>query len=98
MIRSSACPQWQPDQPGSCRSSWWPRASYTTSGATTFGDRRLEHACNREKPPGRDPIRALLVFLNLLEGDAEARRERLLGHADLPAPLEHLVADEAVDR
>src|SRR5579862_6220886 len=42
------------------------------------GDRRLEHLADLEELGGADPVRASLVLLDLLEGDAQFGRQRLL--------------------
>jgi hypothetical protein len=42
-------------------------------------NRQVENGGNFVEPPGRDAVRALLVFLDLLEGDAQLARHVFLG-------------------
>ena len=50
------------------------------------------------KAPGADAVRALLVFLNLLEGDAQAFAELFLAHAKHGAAQADPTPDMNVDR
>src|SRR5262249_41669619 len=46
---------------------------------------------------GGDAVDALLVLLDLLEGDAEEFGQALLAHADLQAPGAYALANSAID-
>jgi len=53
----------------------------------------IENARHLEQAAGADAIDAFLVFLDLLEGQAQEIAQPLLAHADQHAPDTHTVAD-----
>ena len=61
-------------------------------------DRHLQKACNLLEPTRADAIDALLVFLNLLEGDAEVVAKLLLALALHHSARVHAIADMNVNR
>ena len=60
--------------------------------------RHAEHLRQIEQPAGADAVDALLVLLDLLEGQAELLAELLLAHAEQHAAEAHPAADMHVDR
>jgi hypothetical protein len=73
MIPSSACHPWQADQPGQCRSSWWPSPATPRRGTrpSSRGTRIVPHA-SVPKPRGvEEPNRILM-------------RQRLIRVVELP--------------
>jgi hypothetical protein len=55
--------------------------------------RRVENLRNRLQPAGADAIGALLVFLDLLEGQPQRIRKLLLAHAEHHAAHADAAAD-----
>src|SRR5690606_861861 len=62
------------------------------------GDGNLEDRGDGLEAAGADAVGALLVFLDLLEGDAEMLAELFLTHADHVAPQADAATDMDVDR
>jgi hypothetical protein len=60
-----------------------------------YGD--AEHTRDLLQPTRPDPICALLVFLDLLKGQAERLTELLLAHLHHHATHAHTTADVAID-
>src|SRR6185437_7752690 len=60
-------------------------------------DRHIEDAAQLVEPAGADAVRAALVFLHLLEGEADRLAELLLAHAETGAAQPHAPADMHVD-
>ena len=60
--------------------------------------RNAQHLCQIEQPAGADAVDALLVFLHLLERQAELLAELLLAHAEQHAPKANAAADVHIDR
>jgi hypothetical protein len=61
------------------------------------GDRYRQGPRDFQEPPGADAVFALLVFLNLLERDAEDVRQLLLAHAQRHALETDACADILID-
>src|SRR5439155_7794687 len=59
--------------------------------------RNLQDVRNLLQPAGADPVRALLVFLDLLEREAKPIAELLLAHAQHHATHAHTAPDMLVD-
>jgi hypothetical protein len=62
------------------------------------GDRHIEDPGQVEQAAGADAIGAALVFLHLLEGEADGFRQPLLAHAQQRAPLADALTDMDIDR
>ena len=60
--------------------------------------RHAEHLRQIEQPAGADAVDALLVLLDLLEGEAELLAELLLAHAEQHAAEADPAADVHIDR
>jgi hypothetical protein len=58
----------------------------------------VEHLGNPEQPAGGDAVRAPLVFLNLLERDAESVAQLALAQSALQPQSAHTFGDLGVDR
>ena len=61
-------------------------------------NRHVEHLGNPEQPAGGDAVRAPLVFLNLLERDAESVAQLGLAQSALQPQSAHTFGDLGVDR
>jgi hypothetical protein len=60
--------------------------------------RHLEDSADLLQSAGPDAVRALLVFLNLLERQSDVAAEDLLGYVDLDPPHPDAAADVNIDR
>ena len=60
--------------------------------------RHVQHVGKLVQPAGDDAVRAALVLLHLLEGDADHAREALLAQPHEHAPLPQALTDVHVDR
>ena len=65
-------------------------------GFEEVGNGQAQRIGDLLETPGSDPVSAILVFLHLLEGDADSPRQSGLAHTDHQAALADARADDMV--
>lgn len=78
-----------------------PQAAWRLAGRNRQrkkADRCVENAGDRLQATGADTVYALLILLDLLEGDAQSLRKLILGQANRHSPATDACADVQVDR
>ena len=77
--------------------SWAARGLFARSIFEEERDRDIQNIGDVLKAAGADTVRALFVFLDLLEADADVNRQLLLRQAEQTAPTAQTLAQVKID-